>query len=464
MYKHYLSQLLAGLIIRVLMKLLVLLLTILATLQASPGYASVKAFFNHNSSSSYTDPYRKISRSGDNLEAVILNEIKNARKSIFIAVLEFRLPLIAKALVEKAKTGVDVRVIVDNQYNNDVNHQRDPGENEHEASRLSELRAFVDSNRNGIIENKELEARDAIYILKKGGIKVVDDSSGGGMGSALMHHKFVIVDERVVIVSSANFTMSCIHGDILTPRSTGNSNSMMVFNSAQMADLFVEEFTEMWGRNGNGSFGQRKRYRGPRTLSVDGTRVTVQFSPTSKDRGWNASSNGLIGKTLSKANRSIKAALFVFSDQKLSNIMEPKYNTGVDIGVMIEKMFAFRPYSELLDMFGLELRDDDCIRDPENHSWKKPIKEGGMAMMGPGDVLHHKYGVVDNRSVIMGSHNWTEAANYQNDETLIVVENSSIASGYSREYDRVKSNSRIGAPDYLIRKIKDIDTRCSRRR
>jgi phosphatidylserine/phosphatidylglycerophosphate/cardiolipin synthase-like enzyme len=429
-------------------------------LQASSGNAAVKAFFNHNSSSSYTDPYRKISRSGDNLEAVVLNEIKNARKSIFIAVMEFRLPLIAQALVDKHKSGVDVRLIVDNEYNNDITHQRDPGDNEHEASHLNELRAFVDSNRNGRIENKELETRDAIYMLKKAGIKIVDDTAGGGMGSALMHHKFVVVDERVVIVSSANFTMSCIHGDVLTPRSTGNSNSMMVFNSTQMADLFVDQFMEMW----SGSFSQRKRYHGPRTMSVEGTRVTVQFSPTPKSKGWNASSNGLIGKTLSQANRSIKAALFVFSDQQLSNIMEPKYNSRVDIGIMIEKMFAFRSYSELLDMFGLELRDDDCIRDPGNHAWKKPIKEGGMANMGPGDVLHHKYGVVDNHEVIMGSHNWTEAANYQNDETLIVVENSGIASAYSREYERVKSNSQIGAPDYLIRKIKDIDNRCSRRR
>lgn len=439
-------------------------LIIFAALHVNAGFASVKSYFNYNPNSSYSDPYRNISRKGDNLEQVILKEIKAAKKSIFVAVQELRLPLIAQALIEKHNAGVDVRIVLENSYNFDTKNQKDPGENEHEASRIAELIAFVDANRNRKLEIEELESRDAIYMLKKAKIKIMDDTFGESMGSALMHHKFVIIDERVVIVSTANFTMSCIHGDVLTSSSRGNANSVLVMESTSAADIFVEEFTEMWGNGRTGSYGLRKRYRAPRTVSVGSSRVTIQFSPTSKSQNWNASVNGLIGRTLARATRSVKTALFVFSDQQLSNILEPVASKGVEVGVLIEKMFAYRAYSELLDMAGLEMPDEDCQRDPGNRIWKSPIKEGGMTSVGPGDILHHKFGVVDGKTVIVGSQNWTESANYANDETLVVVENSSIADSYTREYARMKSKSSIGTPDYVLRRIKEINSQCRLRR
>ena len=78
---------------------------------------SMEAYFNQNPRKQYTDPYRGITRHGDNLEAVILREIKSAKSTIYLAVQEFRLPQVALALVEKKKAGVDVRVVVEHDYN-----------------------------------------------------------------------------------------------------------------------------------------------------------------------------------------------------------------------------------------------------------------------------------------------------------------------------------------------------------
>jgi competence ComEA-like helix-hairpin-helix protein len=56
---------------------------------------------------------------------------------------------------------------------------------------------------------------------------------------------------------------------------------------------------------------------------------------------------------------------------------------------------------------------------------------------------------MDGRTVIMGSHNWTEAADHQNDETLLVIEHPTITAHYQREYERLWANSRLGLPSKI---------------
>jgi len=427
---------------------------------AASAMADVNVYFNHNTRSSYTDPYRNISRPGDNLEEVLLKEIAPAKKSIYIAVLEFRLPLVAAALVKKKKEGVDVRVILDNAYNFNINSQRDSSEGEFEASKLSELRAFIDVNKDGKIQKTELETRDAVYMLQDAKIPVIDDTYDTSAGSGLMHHKFMIVDGKTTVVSTANFTMSCVHGDILAPSSRGNANSMVVVGSTNFSKIFTEEFSQLWGNGKRGNFGHNKTYRGPVTTSVGGTKITIQFSPTSQKYQWEESTNGLIASHLKKATQSIKGLFFVFSDQKLSDVMEKRSIAGADVGVIIEPKFAFRDYSEALDMLGLEMRTAKCSYEADNNPWKFPIKEVGMSNLPKGDVLHHKFAVIDNKTVVVGSQNWSDAANFINDETLIVIQDSKISEQYTQEYNRIKKSAILGAPAWVKSQIKQQDQNC----
>lgn len=428
---------------------------------AAAAMADVNVYFNQNSRSSYTEPYRKISRNGDNLEEVLLKEIKQAKKSIYIAVLEFRLPLVAQALADKKKDGVDVRVILDNAYNFTIQSQKDAsGEGEFEASKLSELKAFIDVNSDGKISKDEMETRDAVYMLQKAKIPIMDDTFDTSAGSGLMHHKFMIVDGKTTVVSTANFTMSCVHGDTLAPQSRGNANSMVVVDSANFSKIFTEEFGQMWGNGKRGNFGHNKTYRGPVSTSVGGMKITVQFSPTSQKYQWEESTNGLIASHLKKANQSIKGLFFVFSDQNLSDVMEKRHDAGADIGVIIEPKFAFRDYSEALDMLGLEMKTAKCTYEADNNPWKNPAKEVGMANLPKGDVLHHKFAVIDNKTVVVGSQNWSDAANFINDETLIVIENSKIADQYTQEYNRIKRSANLGAPSWVKTQIKQQEQNC----
>lgn len=447
------------------MKLTLLSLLLLTATTAS---ANIRTYFNHRQSTSYLDPYKNITRSGDNLEAVILAEIQKARTSIFVAVQEIRLPSIAKELVRKHQAGVAVKVILENGYNHDVlsrpstvpsQHQEneDP-DGSYEGVRYRELVALIDANGDRRITPAEMADRDAVFILNRGGISISDDTSDGTRGSGLMHHKFVVVDGRTTVVSSANFTPSCIHGDLLVAGSRGNANALMVIESAPMARLFTEEFNEMWG----GRFGARKRYRGPQTVQVRGNKITVQFSPNQSIIDWSMTTNGLISKTLAMARYSVQSALFVFSEQRISTAMETVQHRA-EISVLVDPRFAFRPYSELLDMLGAAVPNSNCRYDEDNNPWRTPLQRGGVPTLNAGDVLHHKFGVVDGRKVIFGSHNWSSAANMTNDEFILVVEDSAAADDFSVEFNRLASRARWGLPANLRPKTEAQLDDCARR-
>jgi phosphatidylserine/phosphatidylglycerophosphate/cardiolipin synthase-like enzyme len=425
--------------------------------------ANVRAYFNQNQSAQYVEPYRNITRSGDNLEQVVLDEIKAAKKTIFLAVQELRLPLIASALIQKKAEGVDVRVILEHDYNFTILDQSETSEQgEYEASKLTELRAFVDVDRNGRIDQTELLSRDAIYMLRSAGVPVIDDTfDSSEKGAGLMHHKFLVVDGKSTVVSSANLTMSCVHGDMLTAASRGNSNSMVQVESVPFAKIFFDEFLQMWGNGKRGNFGHNKTYRGPQTVSVRGTQLTVQFSPTSQRYNWSESTNGLIGAHLESARSSVKGLLFVFSDQRLADVLEDRSDRGVAMGFIIEPKFAYREYSEILDMMGVQLLSQKCTYENNNRPWSRPVQEVGMSRLNSGDVLHHKFAVIDNTKVVVGSQNWSDAANFTNDETLIVIENSNIAGQYSNEYNRVKATSLLGIPASLRAEIESRKKACN---
>jgi phosphatidylserine/phosphatidylglycerophosphate/cardiolipin synthase-like enzyme len=81
-----------------------------------PQDPNIQVFTNQEPTSEYTEPYRKITRSGDNLEQVLIESIAAATSRIDIAVQEFRLPNVAKALRDRAAAGVKIRVILENEY------------------------------------------------------------------------------------------------------------------------------------------------------------------------------------------------------------------------------------------------------------------------------------------------------------------------------------------------------------
>lgn len=418
----------------------------------------VQVYTNHEPAASYTDPYRNITRSGDNLEQIIVDAISSAQSTVDVAVQELRLPQVAQALVDRHRAGVRVRVILENTYSRPFSSfslediAKLPSR---ERSRYHEARRLIDLNGDEQLSEAEINQRDALIMLQNAKVPVIDDTADGSEGTNLMHHKFVVVDDRLLIATSANFTTSDVHGDFKSPGSRGNANNLLRIDSAQVAKLFSEEFALMWGDGSGGKldskFGVKKPYRPTRQVQFGSTSVEVHFSPTTRSMPWDKTSNGLIGRNLTSANQSVAMALFVFSDQQLVNQLEPLSEKGIQIRTLIDPEFAFRSYSEGLDMLGVTLADS-CKLEAGNRPWQSPITTVGVPRMPPGDLLHHKFGIVDDRTVITGSHNWTEAANVGNDETVIVVHSPMVAAHYKREFERLYTEAILGTPPAIRKK------------
>lgn len=423
-----------------------------------PQDPQIQAYTNHEPASSYTEPDRQITRDGDNLEQIIVDAIASARSTVDVAVQEFRLPGIAQALAERQKAGVRVRLILENTYARPLSSFTTEELNRMEKrdrDRAEETRRIIDQNGDGQLSQDEINSRDALIVLDRANVPRIDDTADGSSGSNLMHHKFVVVDGQTMIVTSANFTTSDVHGDFKSPNSRGNANNLLKIQSPALATVFTEEFNLMWGDGPGGKpnslFGVKKPFRPVRPVMVGNTKVEVQFSPTSRSVPWQQSSNGLIGQTVGSASKSVSMALFVFSDQQLVDLLQTTHQRRVEIKALIDPGFAYRSYSEALDMMGITLTED-CKYEANNHPWKPAIATVGVPRMPPGDLLHHKFGIVDQQTVITGSHNWTNAANGGNDETLLVIHNSTVAAHYQREFERLYTDAIVGVPPAIKKK------------
>lgn len=434
-----------------------------------PQDPQIQVYFNYSQANRYDEPYRDQNRLGDNLEQVIIDTINRAQTSIDVAIHELNLPGIAQALVRKQQQGVTVRVIVENTYRqpwSQLNRTQVAALPERERDKYDDFMQLADRNQDGTVQGSEALERDALYMLDFAAIPVIDDTADGSKGSGLMHHKFLVIDGKLAVVGSANFTVSGIHGDLDAVDSHGNANHLVVIENEAIAQHLTSEFNLMWG-DGPGAqadslFGLQKPPRSTYNVTLaPASTVTLQFSPVSGDRHpWEQSGNGLINATLGTAQTSIDLALFVFSDQKISHGLLQKSQEAVTIRALIDPSFIYRSYSEALDMMGVALPNQHCKYDVDNRPWPQPITTVGIPQLAEGDKLHHKFAVIDQQTVITGSQNWSESANHQNDELVMVIHNPTVAAHFSREFDRLYENASLGVPSWLQTKIQEGQTRC----
>ena len=169
-------------------------------------------------------------------------------------------------------------------------------------------------------------------------------------------------------------------------------------------------------------------------------------------RGQRTHSNARTRKGPAKAiagkKKNVDMALFFFSEEFLSTILEERQQNNVQIRALIEPRFAYRDYSTALDMWGLQ-SSQDC-KTGKSSAWKQTIKTMGIPNLVTGDMLHHKFAILDRQLVLTGSHNWSKAANHINDETLVAIQNETVAAHYQREFDRLYQDAIFGPTAKLV--------------
>ncbi|SNR77475.1 phospholipase D family protein [Desulfurobacterium atlanticum] len=129
--------------------------------------------------------------------SAIIREIENANSSIDAAIFSFTSKKLARALISAHNKGIKVRVIIDQ----------------------------------GTAKSKRCVAS----ILKKAGIPVrFKRGSGGG----LMHNKFAVIDGKVVITGSFNWTVSA--------EKRNDENIVIIKGDRETSARFKEKFEHLW--------------------------------------------------------------------------------------------------------------------------------------------------------------------------------------------------------------------------
>jgi membrane-bound metal-dependent hydrolase YbcI (DUF457 family) len=121
-------------------------------------------------------------------------------------------------------------------------------------------------------------------------------------------------------------------------------------------------------------------------------------------------------RLIDSAQGSIHLALYYFTDRDLARALVRAFQRGVEVQVLLDEEQKTAKYSKsrYLAEKGIEVR-----------------------YYGGAGLFHHKFAVFDSQIVATGSYNWTASAQEQNEENLIVIEDSAIAQIYEEEWQRL---------------------------
>jgi len=233
--------------------------------------------------------------------------------------------------------------------------------------------------------------------LQKAGIKVV-----GGNSNAIMHNKFVVVDRAAVWTGSWNFTES---------ETYRNNNNAIVIRSPELAVNYVATFEKMF--NGKAFGSSRKPGGTTQRLSIGGANVENYFSP--EDQVTNK-----IVMRLKQAARTVDFMAFSFTSDGLGKIVMERAQAGVRVRGVFE--------SSNVDEF----------------SEYDKMKQAGLDVWLDGNpyTMHHKVFILDGQTVVFGSFNFSRNADKENDENLLIVDDTSLAQAFTAEFERVLAQAK----------------------
>jgi phosphatidylserine/phosphatidylglycerophosphate/cardiolipin synthase-like enzyme len=181
---------------------------------------------------------------------------------------------------------------------------------------------------------------------------------------------------------------------------------MLRFASRQVAADYAREFQQLFeGRFGTGKFSGTPFPR----VRVGGTPVEVYFSPE----------DGVakhVLQRLAAAKKSIHFMTFSYTSSAIADAMVAQAHARVLVRGVFESQNAGGSGS----VFG-------------------HLRGGGVDVLQDGNcyILHHKVIVIDARTVITGSYNFTNSAEKDNDENLVIVDDPALARAYLDEFECV---------------------------
>ncbi len=213
---------------------------------------------------------------------------------------------------------------------------------------------------------------------------------------SIMHHKFFVVDHQRVWTGSANISDSGTGGY--------NANAVVLINSQDIAQVYTEEFDQLWQRNGRCN----KEANGIEEFDLQSGKLTTWFSPQDHSIRYGVKS------LIARAEKRINVAVFFLTEKYLTADLIAAHQRGVDVRVIIDATSAKNEYSkhEVLREAGIPVKIEN---------W--------------GGKMHMKSASIDNEFLVLGSMNWTSAGQNSNDENTLLVGSKKWTSHFDTYYD-----------------------------
>ncbi|MFN8496486.1 MAG: phospholipase D-like domain-containing protein [Anaerolineae bacterium] len=257
------------------------------------------------------------------------------------------------------------------------------------AQRGVQVRVATDS------ENYETpdDPNGVLRRLKDGGVQVSLENAAG-----YMHNKFYIIDEKVLWTGSWNLTVNDTYR---------NNNNTMRLTDAKLIANYKKRMDEFMAGRFHGS--ANKTVPNPTVTEAGGVTIENYFSPTGGGKQ-------AIQKRLEAAQKSIKVLAFSFTDDDQAKAILDKAKKGVKVQGVFEQ------------------------RNAQGSGAEYPtFKNAGLDVLTDGNcyTMHHKVYIIDDKTVIFGSYNFSSNADKDNDENLLIVDDPNLAKLFSQEFDRV---------------------------
>jgi len=210
--------------------------------------------------------------------------------------------------------------------------------------------------------------------------------------SGLMHNKFMVADGERVWTGSYNLTRT---------GSRFNDNHVIVLDSKDLAENYTREWTEIFEKR----HGKRFAYPTPHPqVDIGGTLIQNYFTPEDDVRG------ALIAE-MDKATNEIAILAFSFTEPEITEAVRRAIARKVRVIIVLDAGMATHPSSKT-----------------------KELEEmGANVRLSPGVLLHHKVMVMDRKTVVLGSANFSKSAFDKNDENVLIVNAPNFAQAMLRE-------------------------------
>lgn len=304
----------------------------------------------------------------------LINEINSAQSSIDFAIYGYtKIPALQQALENAQKRGVKIRFVYD-----------------------------LDGKGENIYP-------DTIYLTK------IFSNNQPDNAPSIMHYKFFIFDNKTVFTGSANISNTDMSGF--------NSNVVIIINSDKIANIYSQEFEQMY----EGKFHKSKS----KIADKKEGDFIVYFSPKDK-------SITHIIPLIDNAQKYIYIPAFLITHKSLTNSLINASKRGVTVKIILD---ATNTHSG-------------------SHSKIKELRAGGIPVKSENwaGKLHSKSIIIDDLYTIIGSMNFSKSGESINDENLIIIKNQDIAIFYKTFFQYLwksipdkwlKYNARAESPDSI---------------